>query len=81
MTGRPDLRAKLGWRQRIDIIVGVSHGVAYMHEGSGESVVHRDLKPHNVLLDDNGLAKISDFGTAKLFVPDRPESNLTIVCS
>lgn len=79
--GEPSLRAMLNWRQRLDIIHGVAHGVAYLHEGSGESVVHRDLKPPNVLLDENFRPKIADFGTAKLFVADRTESNLTIVFS
>lgn len=52
-----------------------------MHEGSGESVVHRDLKLQNVLLDDNWRAKVADFGTAKLFVAEQADSSLTIVNS
>ncbi|XP_037479537.1 receptor-like serine/threonine-protein kinase SD1-8 [Triticum dicoccoides] len=79
--GEPSLRATLSWRQRLDIINGIAQGVAYMHEGSGESVVHRDLKLQNVLLDDNWRAKVADFGTAKLFVAERVDSSLTIVNS
>ncbi|SPT20226.1 unnamed protein product [Triticum aestivum] len=79
--GEPSLRATLSWRQRLDIINGIAQGVAYMHEGSGESVVHRDLKLQNVLLDDNWRAKVADFGTAKLFVAERADSSLTIVNS
>ncbi|CAN6269411.1 unnamed protein product [Urochloa humidicola] len=75
-------RAKLNWRLRLDIIHGVAHGVAYLHQGSEESVVHRDLKPSNVLLDDNWKPKIADFNTAKLFIKDQPDqSDLTIVVS
>lgn len=81
LKGEPSNRALLNWRQRLDIIQGIAQGVAYLHEGSGESVIHRDLKPPNVLLDDNWRPKIADFGTAKLFVADQPESNLTIVVS
>ncbi|KAM3390178.1 hypothetical protein ACQJBY_012012 [Aegilops geniculata] len=79
--GEPSLRATLSWRQRLDIINGIAQGVAYMHEGSGESVVHRDLKLQNVLLDDKWWAKVVDFGTAKLFVAERADSSLTIVNS
>ncbi|KAF7011406.1 hypothetical protein CFC21_025717 [Triticum aestivum] len=79
--GEPSLRATLSWRQRLDIIHGIAQGVAYMHEGSGESVVHRDLKLQNVLLDDNWRAKVADFGTAKLFVAEQADSSLTIVNS
>ncbi|KAI5010645.1 hypothetical protein ZWY2020_012782 [Hordeum vulgare] len=79
--GEPSLRATLSWRKRLDIIHGIAQGVAYMHEGSGESVVHRDLKLQNVLLDENWRAKVADFGTAKLFVAERADSSLTIVNS
>ncbi|CAL5070258.1 unnamed protein product [Urochloa decumbens] len=80
--GEPSDRARLNWRLRLDIIHGVAHGVAYLHQGSDESVVHRDLKPSNVLLDDNWKPKIADFNTAKLFIKDQPDqSDLTIVLS
>jgi serine/threonine protein kinase len=82
MAGEPSNRARLNWRQRLDIIHGVAHGVAYLHQGSEDSVVHRDLKPSNVLLDDNWKPKIADFNTAKLFIEDQPDqSDLTIVVS
>lgn len=61
------LRALLNWEKRLEIIVGVAKGVAYLH-GLSKEVVHRDLKPSNILLDDNFRAKIADFGTAKEFV-------------
>nr|TKW06799.1 hypothetical protein SEVIR_7G264300v2 [Setaria viridis] len=80
--GEPSDRARLNWRQRLDIIHGVAHGVAYLHQGSEESVVHRDLKPSNILLDDNWKPKIADFNTAKLFIKDQPDqSDPTIVVS
>ncbi|WVZ87343.1 hypothetical protein U9M48_033992 [Paspalum notatum var. saurae] len=76
--GKPSDRARLNWRQRLDIIHGVAHGVAYLHQGSEESVVHRDLKPSNVLLDDNWKPKIADFNTAKLFITDQPDATIVV---
>ncbi|KAJ1272977.1 hypothetical protein BS78_06G244700 [Paspalum vaginatum] len=76
--GKPSDRARLNWRQRLDIIHGVAHGVAYLHQGSEESVVHRDLKPSNVLLDDNWKPKIADFNTAKLFIRDEPDVSIVV---
>jgi len=51
----------------IEILRGISRGVAYIHE---QSVIHRDLKPANVLLSPDQTPKLSDFGIAKL--PDDP---------
>lgn len=82
LAGDSGLRLMLNWRKRLGIIHGIANGIAYLHEGSGECVIHRDLKPPNVLLDDSFRPKIADFGTAKLFTADQPEpSNLTVVVS
>uniref|UniRef100_A0A0D9WA14 Receptor-like serine/threonine-protein kinase n=1 Tax=Leersia perrieri TaxID=77586 RepID=A0A0D9WA14_9ORYZ len=72
-------RASLHWRRRLEIIQGIAKGVVYLHEGTDNSVIHRDLKPGNILLDDEWKPKIADFGTAKLFVAD--ESGQTLVVS
>jgi serine/threonine protein kinase len=66
---------------RQEIIHGIAHGVAYLHGGSGESVIHRDLKPGNILLDDEWKAKIADFSTAKLFAVHETGPDQTIVVS
>ncbi|EEC66628.1 hypothetical protein OsI_32873 [Oryza sativa Indica Group] len=47
----------------------------YMHVGSGVQMIHRDLKPHNILLDDNWTPKIPDFGLAMLFSPDEAKQH------
>ena len=81
LTGIPKLRALLNWARRLELLHGIAHGVAYLHGGSGESVIHRDLKPGNILLDDEWKPKIADFGTAKLFVVDQAGPDQTIVVS
>lgn len=82
ITGTASLRASLNWTRRLELIRGVAHGAAYLHGGSGESVIHRDLKPGNILLDDQWMPKIADFGTAKLFAVDQKTGpDQTIVVS
>uniref|UniRef100_A0A0E0KVP4 non-specific serine/threonine protein kinase n=1 Tax=Oryza punctata TaxID=4537 RepID=A0A0E0KVP4_ORYPU len=71
-------RANLHWRLRLDIIQAIAKGVAYLHEGPDGSVIHRDLKLSNILLDDELKPKIADFGTAKLFVADQSGQTLVV---
>ena len=51
------------WRQVVDILVGVADGLAAAHQAG---ILHRDVKPQNVLVAKNGYAKLADFGLAKL---------------
>ncbi|RWW63095.1 hypothetical protein BHE74_00029753 [Ensete ventricosum] len=48
------------------IAIGIARGVEYFHQGCQQRILHFDIKPHNVLLDDELNPKISDFGLAKL---------------
>ncbi|KAL7211336.1 hypothetical protein ACSBR2_014251 [Camellia fascicularis] len=52
--------------QRVDIMINVACALEYLHHGYSVPVVHCDLKPRNVLLDDDIVAHVSDFGIAKL---------------
>ncbi|KAG7992581.1 hypothetical protein I3843_02G134600 [Carya illinoinensis] len=56
----------LDWDTRFNIALGTAKGLAYLHEECEVKIVHCDIKPENVLLDDNYVAKVSDFGLAKL---------------
>ncbi|XP_039026717.1 PR5-like receptor kinase [Hibiscus syriacus] len=48
-----------------EIAVGIARGLEYLHQGCNTRILHLDIKPHNVLLDDDFLPKISDFGLTK----------------
>lgn len=57
---------RLGWQCRRKIILDIAKGLAYLHEGCQQKIIHLDIKPQNILLDTNFNAKISDFGLSKL---------------
>lgn len=59
------------WYRRAEIAVGTARGLVYLHEECSNRIVHCDIKPHNILLDDNLTARISDFGLAKLLKTDQ----------
>ncbi|KAH9714591.1 protein kinase domain-containing protein [Citrus sinensis] len=54
--------------QRLNIMIDVASALEYLHFGCLAPVIHCDLKPDNVLLDDNLVAYLSDFGIAKLLI-------------
>ncbi|XP_019163397.1 PREDICTED: G-type lectin S-receptor-like serine/threonine-protein kinase LECRK3 [Ipomoea nil] len=54
------------WSQRIKIALGIARGLTYLHEECSTQIIHCDIKPQNILLDDYYNARISDFGLAKL---------------
>ncbi|KAK9284355.1 hypothetical protein L1049_023526 [Liquidambar formosana] len=61
----------LTWKIRMNIILGMAKGLAYLHEGLEPKVVHRDIKSSNILLDKLWNPKVSDFGLAKLLGSER----------
>lgn len=57
------LKGKLPWREAVTVAAQVAKALEYAH---AHSIVHRDVKPGNIILDENGAAKLMDFGLARL---------------
>ena len=55
----------LDWSTRFDIAIATAQGIAYFHEQCRNRIIHCDIKPENILLDENFCPKVSDFGLAK----------------
>ncbi|KAJ9562085.1 hypothetical protein OSB04_007245 [Centaurea solstitialis] len=58
--------SRLDWNTLFQIAKGIARGLEYLHRGCSTRIVHFDIKPHNILLDEEFVPKISDFGLAKL---------------
>ncbi|XP_037473724.1 G-type lectin S-receptor-like serine/threonine-protein kinase SD2-5 [Triticum dicoccoides] len=66
--------APLDWHTRCGIILDIAKGLCYLHEECRRKIAHLDIKPQNILLDENFNAKVADFGLSKLI--DRDQSKV-----
>ncbi|CAM9717416.1 unnamed protein product [Ectocarpus fasciculatus] len=69
-----DSRSTLPWRARVKVAIDAAAGLEYLHS---EGFVHRDIKPGNILLDDEGLARLTDFGLARKMDNERTNTSPT----
>ncbi|KAL4594841.1 hypothetical protein ACB092_12G048200, partial [Castanea dentata] len=72
-----DSNCFLGWEKLQDIALGIAKGIEYLHQGCDQRILHFEIKPHNILLDQNFNPKISDFGLAKLCAKDQSVVSMT----
>uniref|UniRef100_A0A452XSR0 Protein kinase domain-containing protein n=3 Tax=Aegilops tauschii subsp. strangulata TaxID=200361 RepID=A0A452XSR0_AEGTS len=66
-----EFREPLNLDVRLSIVLESAHGLAYMHSQAHTKILHGDVKPANILLDDNFVPKISDFGISRLIAVDK----------
>ncbi|WCJ43389.1 G-type lectin S-receptor-like serine/threonine-protein kinase LECRK1 [Euphorbia peplus] len=62
---------KPAWEGRIEIALSIARGIVYLHEECETQIIHCDIKPENILMDENEWPKIADFGLSKLLMPDQ----------
>uniref|UniRef100_A0A2N9HJA1 Receptor-like serine/threonine-protein kinase n=1 Tax=Fagus sylvatica TaxID=28930 RepID=A0A2N9HJA1_FAGSY len=65
------------WNQRVQIAFGIARGLMYLHEECSTQIIHCDIKPQNILLDEYFTPRIADFGLAKLLLAEQTRAART----
>jgi serine/threonine protein kinase len=74
------LKSSIGWETLKKIAIGISRGLEYLRQGCGIHIIHFDINPHNILVDEDLCPKIYDFELAKLCQCHPPLVSLRQMC-
>lgn len=71
----PEKQGQLDWTRRYKIIGEIAQGILHLHQDSHPTIIYRDFKASNILLDAEMNPKISDFGMATIFGMEETRGN------
>uniref|UniRef100_A0A2P2IWX1 non-specific serine/threonine protein kinase n=1 Tax=Rhizophora mucronata TaxID=61149 RepID=A0A2P2IWX1_RHIMU len=69
----------LDWPTRYKIVVDAAEGLSYLHHDCVPPIVHRDVKSNNILLDENFVARVADFGVAKVVDSSGKPKSMSVI--